>query len=179
VGGPDTTGPLGDSAAEFLRVFLDHCAHQSNYATSKTGAPLDFVSFHAKGTPTVENGHVQMGIRNQLAAIQRGFEIVTSFPEWRNTPIILGESDPEGCAACSAQKHPESAYRNGPRFAAYTAAILNHYGIEMVERCGGSLPHCQPSQKLAQSAFLVPNQSLNHENVLSQQTKTFCAPLKS
>jgi len=80
VGGPDTTGPLGDSAAEFLHVFLDHYALQSNYATSKTGAPLDFVSFHAKGTPSVENGHVQMGIRNQLAAIQRGFEIVTSFP---------------------------------------------------------------------------------------------------
>ena len=63
-----------------LHVFLDHYALQSNYATSKTGAPLDFVSFHAKGTPSVENGHVQMGIRNQLAAIQRGFEIVTSFP---------------------------------------------------------------------------------------------------
>jgi len=124
VGGPDTTGPLGDSAAEFLHVFLDHCAHQSNYATSK------IVSFHAKGTPSVENGHVQMGMRSQLAAIRRGFEIVTSFPEWRNTPIILGESDPEGCAACSAQKHPESAYRNGPLFAAYTA-ILNQIDTEL------------------------------------------------
>src|SRR5437660_7905849 len=82
-------------------------------------------SRNVKGTPTVENGHVQMGMRNQLAAIRHGFEIVTSFPEWRNTPIILGESDPEGCAARSTQKHPESAYRSGPTFAAYTAAILN------------------------------------------------------
>jgi xylan 1,4-beta-xylosidase len=125
VGGPDTTGPLGDSAAEFLRLFLEHCAHQRNYATGKTGAPLDFVSFHAKGTPTLENGRVRMGIRHQLAAIQRGFRIVTSFPEWRSTPIILGESDPEGCAACSAQNHPENAYRNGPLFASYMAAVLN------------------------------------------------------
>jgi xylan 1,4-beta-xylosidase len=125
VGGPDTTGPLGDSAAEFLRLFLEHCAHQRNYATAKTGAPLDFVSFHAKGAPTLENGHVRMGIRHQLAAIQRGFKIVTSFPEWQDKPILLGESDPEGCAACSAQKHPENAYRNGPLFASYTAAILN------------------------------------------------------
>jgi xylan 1,4-beta-xylosidase len=125
VGGPDTTGPLGDSAAEFLRLFLEHCAHHRNYATGKTGAPLDFVSFHAKGAPTLENGHVRMGIRHQLAAIQRGFRVVTSFPEWRSTPIILGESDPEGCAACSAQKHAENAYRNAPLFASYTAAVLN------------------------------------------------------
>jgi xylan 1,4-beta-xylosidase len=125
VGGPDTTGPLGDSAAEFLRLFLEHCAHQRNYATGKAGAPLDFVSFHAKGAPTLENEHVRMGIGHQLAAIQRGFKIVTSFPEWQNKPILLGESDPEGCAACSAQKHPENAYRNGPLFASYTAAVLN------------------------------------------------------
>jgi xylan 1,4-beta-xylosidase len=125
VGGPDTTGPLGDSSAEFLRLFLEHCAHQRNYATGKTGAPVDFVSFHAKGAPVLENGHVQMGIHDQLAAIQRGFKIVTSFPEWQDRPIILGESDPEGCAACSAQKHPENAYRNGPLFAAYTVAVLN------------------------------------------------------
>jgi len=125
VGGPDTTGPVGNNAAEFLRVFLEHCAHQRNYATGKTGAPLHFISFHAKGAPTLENGRVRMGMRHQLAAIQRGFEIVTSFPEWRDTPIILGESDPEGCAACSAEKHPENAYRNGPLFASYTVAILN------------------------------------------------------
>ncbi len=48
-----------------------------------------------------------------------------SFPESRNTTIVLGESHPEGCAACSSQKRPESAYRNCPLFAAYTAAILD------------------------------------------------------
>ena len=94
VGGPDTTGPVGNNAAEFLRVFLEHCAHQRNYATGKTGAPLHFISFHAKGAPTLENGRVRMGMRHQLAAIQRGFEIVTSFPSggtlrssWEN-PIL-------------------------------------------------------------------------------------------
>ena len=125
VGGPDTTGPLGDSSAEFLRLFLEHCARQRNYATGKTGAPLDFVSFHAKGAPVLESGHVRMGMQHQLAAMQRGLKIVTSFPEWQRKPIVLGESDPEGCAACSAQQHAENAYRNGPLFAAYTVAVLN------------------------------------------------------
>jgi len=28
VGGPDSTGPANPKAAEFLRLFLEHCAHQ-------------------------------------------------------------------------------------------------------------------------------------------------------
>jgi xylan 1,4-beta-xylosidase len=67
-----------------------------------------------------------MGIARQLAATERGFQIVASFPEWRRTPIILGESDPEGCAACSARTNPQNAYRNGPLYAAYTAETLNN-----------------------------------------------------
>jgi xylan 1,4-beta-xylosidase len=67
-----------------------------------------------------------MGIAHQLAAIEKGFQIVASFPEWRRTPIILGESDPEGCAACSARTNPQNAYRNGPLYAAYTAEALNN-----------------------------------------------------
>jgi len=67
-----------------------------------------------------------MGIKHQLGAIDEGFKIVASFPEWRDTPIILGESDPEGCAACSAQKNPQNLYRNGPLYGAYTVEVLNN-----------------------------------------------------
>jgi xylan 1,4-beta-xylosidase len=126
VGGPETTGPLGDSSgAQFLRAFLQHCAHEKNYATGKTGSRLDFISFHPKGSPALVDGHVRMGISHQLAVVETGFQIVKSFPEFQSTPIILGESDPEGCAACSAKEHPANAYRNGPLFASYTAAIMN------------------------------------------------------
>jgi len=126
VGGPDSTGPGNPKAAEFLRLFLDHCAHQKNYVSGKTGSRLDFISFHPKGSPKWQGDHVQMGIARQLAAIERGFQIVASFPEWRGTPIILGESDPEGCAACSARSNPQNSYRNGPLYAAYTAETLNN-----------------------------------------------------
>jgi xylan 1,4-beta-xylosidase len=67
-----------------------------------------------------------MGISRQLAAIEQGFKIVASFPEWRQTPIILGESDPEGCAACSAKENPQNLYRNGPLYGAYTVEVLNN-----------------------------------------------------
>jgi len=42
VGGPDSTGPANPKAAEFLRAFLDHCAHQTNYVTGKVGSRLHF-----------------------------------------------------------------------------------------------------------------------------------------
>jgi|HubBroStandDraft_1064217.scaffolds.fasta_scaffold00333_10 xylan 1,4-beta-xylosidase len=126
IGGPDTTGPGNDKAAAFLQAFLEHCAHQKNYANGRVGSHLDFISFHPKGSPTWQGDHVRMGISHQLAAIERGFSIVASFPEWKQTPIILGESDPEGCAACSAEENPQNLYRNGPLYGAYTVEVLNN-----------------------------------------------------
>jgi len=126
IGGPDSTGPATPHAAEFLRMFLEHCAHQPNYVTGRTGSRLDFISFHPKGAPKWRGDHVQMGIARQLAAIEQGFKVVASFPEWRKTPIVLGESDPEGCAACSAKTNPQNSYRNGPLYACYEAEVLNN-----------------------------------------------------
>lgn len=126
VGGPDSTGPGGRHAAEFLRVFLEHCASGTNAATGKTGAPLDFISFHPKGSPRLVDGHVRMGMGPQVRSVDEGFRVVASSARYRNTPIILGESDPEGCAACSARNHPENAYRNSPLYGTYTAVMLKN-----------------------------------------------------
>jgi xylan 1,4-beta-xylosidase len=124
VGGPEVTGPNGERTQQILRDFLEHCLRGTNFATGRTGSPLDYVTFHAKGAPRVVEGHVRMGISNQLRAIDNGFRIVASFPELKNTPIILGESDPEGCAACSVATNPENAYRNGTMYSSYTAAQI-------------------------------------------------------
>ena len=98
--------------------------------TARPGSHLDFIAFHPKGSPTWQGDHVQMGIARQLASIDEGFRIVASFPEWRHTPVVLGESDPEGCAACSAKNNPQNSYRNGPLYAAYTAEVLDKiYGL--------------------------------------------------
>jgi xylan 1,4-beta-xylosidase len=97
------------------------------------GAALDFISFHPKGSPTWQSDHVQMGIAAQLNAIDQGFKIASSFPKWHDTPIILGESDPEGCAACSAEKNPQNGYRNGPLYASYTAEAVDRT-IELAAR---------------------------------------------
>lgn len=122
MGGPHTTGPASESAAAFLRTFLKHCISDTNYVTGKIGSPLDYIGFHAKGSPRFIDGHVRMGISNQLKDISKGFQIVDSFPTLRHLPIIIGESDPEGCAACGMATNPENAYRNGTMYSSYTAA---------------------------------------------------------
>lgn len=124
VGGPATTGPAGAKAAEYLRQFLEHCATGKNYVNGQTGAPLDFITFHAKGRPEVVQGHVRMGVAKNLQDVEKGIEIISRFPKFHSLPVILSESDPEGCAACSARAHPQNAYRNRPLYAAYTALAL-------------------------------------------------------
>ncbi len=115
VGGPDTAG----SGGQFMRDFLEHCLRGTNYATGRVGTPIDFVSFHAKGAPRFIDGHVRMGIAEQLRTIDDGFRIIASYPELKQKPIVIGESDPEGCAACQG---PQLAYRNGTMYSSYTAA---------------------------------------------------------
>jgi len=115
VGGPDSAG----SGGRWTRNFLEHCLRGTNYATGKVGTPIDFVSFHAKGSPTFVDGHVRMGLANHLRTVNDGFRIVASFPELRGKPIVIGESDPEGCAACQG---PQLGYRNGTMYSSYTAA---------------------------------------------------------
>ena len=122
IGGPHVTGPSGRRGGNFLKTFLKHCTQDTNYVTGKIGTPLDFVAFHAKGAPKLVNGHVQMNMGTQLRDISSGFEIVASFPQLKNTPIIIGESDPEGCAACGMKTDPQNAYRNGTMYSSYTAA---------------------------------------------------------
>jgi xylan 1,4-beta-xylosidase len=125
IGGPHTTGPLGKgSGYRFLEAFLKHCIADTNAVTGKIGAPLDFIAFHAKGAPRVVNGHVRMNLGTQMKAISNGFELVSSFAQLKHLPIIIGESDPEGCAACGMNTNPENGYRNGTMYSSYTAAAF-------------------------------------------------------
>jgi xylan 1,4-beta-xylosidase len=124
IGGPHVTGPNSERTQKILTDFIEHCLRGTNHATGKVGTPFEFIAFHAKGAPRVVDGHVRMGISNQLRAISNGFRIAASFPELKNIPIVIGESDPEGCAACSVATSPENAYRNGTMYSSYTAAQL-------------------------------------------------------
>jgi xylan 1,4-beta-xylosidase len=129
IGGPATTGPGWDKAADWLRAFLKHCAAGN--------IPLDFISFHAKGSPKIVDGHVQMNMAPQLRDVAKGFEIVTASP-YKDRPIYITECDPEGCAACGMATNPENAYRNGTMYSSYTAASFARL-YELADRYGANL----------------------------------------
>lgn len=115
VGGPDVAGHGG----EFMDGFLQHVASGRNHVTGKTGTPTDFLSFHAKGQPHFVDGHVQMGIARQLQDFNTGFGKIRAVPALADKPVVIGESDPEGCAACPGKQND---YRNGTMYSSYTAA---------------------------------------------------------
>jgi xylan 1,4-beta-xylosidase len=126
VGGPATTSPRSDKAAAFLDAFLKHVATDRSAANGKA-IPLDFVSFHIKGSPQLIPGtppHVRMGLDKELTDAEKGFALIAAYQQFHSLPIILSEADPEGCAACSAKENPANSYRNGPLYAAYTAATM-------------------------------------------------------
>jgi xylan 1,4-beta-xylosidase len=136
IGGLNIAATSSKGAQEWAHEFIRHCLVDTNYVTGQIGAPLDLFSFHAKGSPRVVNGVVQMNTSPQLRDIATGFKIAASYPETKNLPLIIGESDPEGCAACGMATNKENAYRNGTMYSSYTAATFarkyeleDQYGI--------------------------------------------------
>ncbi len=131
VGGPDLAGFGG----KFMRDFINHVVSGTNYATGRIGTPEDFISFHAKGAPGFVDGHVRLGIAAQLREINRGFGLIAGVPEMKSKPIIIGESDPDGCAACQGAS---LGYRNTTMYSSYTAASFARE-FELADRYGVNL----------------------------------------
>ena len=72
---------------------------------------------------------------SQLKNMRDAFAVIASFPEYRHSPIVIGESDPEGCAAC---REPRDNYRNGTMYSSYTAASFPR-ATELAEQYGVNL----------------------------------------
>jgi xylan 1,4-beta-xylosidase len=123
VGGPASTSPGHEKAYTFLNNFLEHVNTGKSAADGKP-IPMDFISFHAKGSPTIKDGKVTMGINRELTDADKGFELIAKYPRFKNLPIIISEADPEGCAACSSKVNPANNYRNGTMYPAYTAVAF-------------------------------------------------------
>jgi len=74
VGGPDGAG-AGDG---FLTDFMKH--------VETVGTPTDFLSFHAKGSPEVVDGHVRMGIATHLKVADHEFAQIAASRAFRGKP---------------------------------------------------------------------------------------------
>lgn len=122
IGGINIAGTSGQTALKWTNDFIKHCLYETNFATGKKGSPLEAILFHAKGQPRMKNGVVWMNMSPQLRDIEAGIKTALAYPETKNLPLIVGESDPEGCAACGMATNPDNGYRNGTMYSSYTAA---------------------------------------------------------
>jgi xylan 1,4-beta-xylosidase len=120
LGGPAVSIP----SSPFFAQFLQHCATGTNAVSGKTGTRLDMISFHAKGGTAIVNGHVEMNLGNQLVLHRTGFTRVAAVPQFKQTPIVITEADPDGCAACPVSTNPADAYRTSPAYGAYEVAMM-------------------------------------------------------
>ena len=125
VGGPEIAGGASRGGIKFQHDFLEHCLRGTNSATGKIGTPIDLFRFTPRARPRSSMGTCRWGSSNQLNDIDKGFATVAEFPELKKTPIVIGECDPDGCAACSVEYYPQNNYRNGTLYASYTAATFS------------------------------------------------------
>jgi len=133
--GASLGGPAVAGAGAFLTQFLQHCATGTNAVSGRTGTRLDMISFHAKGGTVITGGHVEMNMGNQLRLHRTGFNAVAAVAQFRQTPIVITEADPDGCAACPVSMTPADAYRNSPAYGAYEVAMMKRT-LELEARTG-------------------------------------------
>jgi xylan 1,4-beta-xylosidase len=129
VGGPATTSSATRTeSTEFLRAFLVHVTGDVNHVTGRTGTPIDFISYHAKGgnfPRTPDAGKMTPTMYTLLANVQASLAVIDEHPELSDRPVILSECDPDGWAAGAIHDNPNLFYRNTEYYASYVACTVN------------------------------------------------------
>ena len=125
VSGPDVCGLRRKSSC---RGFLEHIVAKRHKLRDRQDCEHTgrlYLPFTQEGLARFIDGHVRMGISNQLSTMDTGFKMIAAMPTLKDKPIVIGESDPEGCAACQG---PQNGYRNGTMYSSYTAAVFARNG---------------------------------------------------
>ncbi len=137
VGGPAVTNPGAEtSGSEFLSAFLSHASAGTNHCTGGRGAPLDFVTFHAKGGGYSADARRRKenppSVKSLLETVAAGHQIIDRFPEYRSLECVISECDPDGWAAGGAWDNVNLAFRNTEYYATYVACAFDRilkYGL--------------------------------------------------
>ncbi len=136
VGGPETAGGAGGG---FLRVSFWNITFRNGTqlrVAGKIGFP--WTSFHFTRRARRSSPMATFAWAWQISSgtsTARLVVIASAFPEFKKLPIVIGESDPEGCAAC---REPRDAYRNSTMYSSYTAASFSRE-YELAQKYGVNL----------------------------------------
>lgn len=130
IGGPATTGPKeGSKSSTWLNNFLEHCVNGDNYYNDQTGAPLDYVTFHAKGAnyPQEVLAEKQLtSVKRLLSQVKEGLDIIRQYPSLEGIDVNLSECDPDGWAAGGAWDNPNLNFRNTEYYPSYVVSAFKN-----------------------------------------------------
>jgi xylan 1,4-beta-xylosidase len=108
VGGPNI------SAHDWFRPFLEHCVNGINFASGKTGSPLDAIFWHSYGP-----------IDFQLKNAAKKLTIINQYPSLKSLPTIIDEWG----ETCWKMIDGKAVYYEGGKtlYTNYDAAYLSRY----------------------------------------------------
>ena len=105
-----------------------HCGTSSSTACAARTTPRGRSARRSTSSPSTprdrrgsSTGTCGWASPTSSATIDQGFAWSSPFPELKDKPIVIGESDPE---AARPARGPQLGYRNGTMYSSYTAAIF-------------------------------------------------------
>ena len=133
VGGPALTNSGTFSRPENFRMVLEHFANGINFATGRTGSPLDFISVHVYGATMdyikAENNPWQYApsvdyMANFLSLLA---DIRDQFSVLRGIPIHLEEWGICGAGTTGIMEKPQADIRNSEYGSAFLVALVGRF----------------------------------------------------
>ena len=121
----------------FLVNFVRHCLEGINYRDSSKGAPLDFITFHLKGSNiditktgnftseklTGEIPKFSPSLQLIIDCLKSNLAAIESIPGTRGIPVYLTECDIDIGVGTSVYENPILEYRNTEYHAAFQCAL--------------------------------------------------------
>ncbi len=137
IGGNSVT-QSGSRGTPFLIRFIEHCLRGTNFKTGLKGTPLDFITFHLKGTDFAIYKIGNFTSRERTAKIEafspslqfirecavNNLEKIAAIPGAAGIPVYITECDIDIGLTISVYENPNVEYRNTGYYPAFQCALV-------------------------------------------------------
>jgi xylan 1,4-beta-xylosidase len=136
VGGNSVT-QSGTRGTPFLISFIEHCLRGTNFKNGSIGAPLDFITFHLKGTNFAiykignftsekRSAHIPAfspSLEFILECASNNLAKIAAIPGTAGIPVYVTECDIDIGLTISLYENPNVEYRNTEYYPAFQCAL--------------------------------------------------------
>ena len=118
----------------FLRPFLEHVTHGTNYVTGKKGTKIDFISYHIYGLSGAwlnNEPHIQPMVERYSQSVLWLQRLISKYPELKGTEFHINEWGMSSNYYRTVMDYPDLKYRNNEESALFLVKLVNSlYQIE-------------------------------------------------